>query len=336
MRRVGSQRSRSIVLLLLSAMLFSFPSVAQSQATKKVHRVGYLSAIDASTESTRIEAIRLALREAGYTEGQNLATEYRYADGKLERISTLASELVNAKVDLIIVTGGDPVIRAAKNAASTTPIVMVGGGLDPVGAGFVQSLARPGGNITGLTNLGTELSGKRLELLKAAVPKLARVAILYNAAIPGNVLQLKEIRSTAPALKVSVQALEVRDADAFETAFAVLNKQRPGGLYVPGGPVMNDNGKRITDFALKHRIPSIYSRSEFVDFGGLMSYGADLAYSYRRVAYYVDRILKGVRPGELPVEQPSKFELVINAKTAKQIGLIIPPNLLARADRVIR
>jgi len=336
MRGVRPPRSRSIVLLLVSVMLFLFPALTQSQATKKLYRIGYLSAIDVSTETTRIEAIRLALRQAGYSEGQNLATEYRYADGKLERISELAAELVNAKVDLIIVTGGDPVIRAAKNAASTTPIVMVGGGLDPVGAGFVQSLARPGGNITGLTNLGTELSGKRLELLKAAVPRLARVAVLYNAAIPGNVLQLKEIQSTAPALKLSVQALEVRDGDGFETVFAELNKQRPDGLYVPGGPGMNDNRKRITDFALKHRMPSIYSRSEFVDFGGLMSYGADLTYSYRRVAYYVDRILKGATPGVLPVEQPSKFELVINAKTAKQIGIIIPPNLLARADRVIR
>jgi putative ABC transport system substrate-binding protein len=323
-------------LCLAGALLLVLSPSTQAQQPAKLWRIGYLSAIDAETESARIEAIRLALRQVGYVEGQTVTTEYRYADGKLDRISALAAELVRQKVDLIIVTGGDPVIRAAKNAATATPIVMVGGGLDPVGAGFVQSLARPGGNITGLTNLGTELSGKRLELLQAAVPKLARVAVLYNAAIPGNVLQLKEIQKTAPGLKLSVQALEVRNEDGFATVFAALNKQRPDGLYVPGGPVMNDNGKRITHFALKNRLPSMYSRREFVDAGGLMSYGADLADSYRRVAYYVDRILKGAKPGDLPVEQPTKFELVINLKTAKQIGLTIPPSVLARAERVIR
>jgi putative ABC transport system substrate-binding protein len=334
-RAAGTRRKFQAFGFTVGVFLVGFCVSAQAQPAK-TPRVGYLSAIDAETESTRIEAIRLALRQAGYVEGQTVTTEYRYAHGKLDRISALAAELVRQKVELIIVTGGDPVIRAAKNAASTTPIVMVGGGLDPVGAGFVQSLARPGGNITGLTNLGTELSGKRLELLKAAVPKLARVAVLYNAAIPGNVLQLKEIQRTAPELKLSVQAMEVRNEDGFETAFAALNKQRPDGLYVPGGPVMNDNGKRITGFALKHRMPSIYSRREFVHAGGLMSYGADLADSYRRVAYYVDRILKGTKPGDLPVEQPTKFELVINLKTAKQIGLTIPPNVLARAAKVIK
>jgi putative tryptophan/tyrosine transport system substrate-binding protein len=327
--------SRKIQAFGLTLFLVGFSVSAQAQPAK-TPRIGYLSAIDAETESTRIEAIRLALREAGYVEGQTVTTEYRYADGNLDRISALAAELVRQKVDLIVVTGGDPVIRAAKNAASTTPIVMVGGGLDPVGAGFVQSLARPGGNVTGLTNLSTELSGKRLELLRAAVPSLARVAVLYNAAIPGNVLQLKEIQTTAPGLKLSVQALEVRHEQGFEAAFAVLRKQRPDGLYVPGGPVMNDNGKRITNFALRNRLPSIYSRREFVHAGGLMSYGADLAHSYRRVAYYVDKILKGAKPGDLPIEQPTKFELVINLKTAKQIRLAIPPNVLARADRVIK
>jgi putative ABC transport system substrate-binding protein len=312
------------------------PSVSEAQQPKKVPQIGYLSAIDRATESPRIEAIRLALRELGYIEGRNLATNYRYADGDFPLIAKLAEELVRLKVDLIVTTGGDPVIRAAKNATQTIPIVMVGGGSEPVGAGFVESLARPGGNITGLTNLGTELTGKRLELLKGAVPKIARVAVLYEPTIPGNVIQLKEAQATASALKLIIQAVEVGEGDRFERVFAALNKQLPDGLYVPGGPIMNTYRTRIASFALKNRLPSIYGRREFVDVGGLMAYGTDLAHSYRRVAYYIDRILKGAKPADLPVEQPTKFEFVINLKTAKQIGLTIPPNVLARADRVIR
>jgi putative ABC transport system substrate-binding protein len=308
----------------------------RAQQPKKVPQIGYLSAIDQSTESPRIEAIRLALRELGYIEGQNVATIYRYADGDFPRLAKLADELVRLKVDLIVTTGGDPVIRAAKNATQTIPIVMVGGGSEPVGAGFVESLARPGGNITGLTNLSTELTGKRLELFKGAVPKIARVAVLYEPTIPGNVLQVKEAQDTASALRLMIQAVEVGEANGFERVFAALNKQLPDGLYVPGGPKMNTYRKQITGFALKNRLPSIYSRREFVDAGGLMSYGTDLAHSYRRVAYYVDRILKGTKPADLPVEQPTKFELAINLKTAKQIGLTIPQSLLYRADRVMR
>ena len=307
-----------------------------AQQPKKLPQIGYLSAINKSTESPRIEAIRLALRELGYIEGQNVATNYRYADGDFLLIAKLAEELVRLKVDLIVTTGGDPVIRAAKDATQTIPIVMVGGGSEPVGAGFVESLARPGGNITGLTNLGTELTGKRLELLKETVPKIARIAVLYEPTIRGNVVQVKEAQATAPALRLMIQAVEVGDGDRFERVFAVLNKQLPDGLYVPGGPVMNTYRTRIADFALKKRLPSIYSRREFVDAGGLMSYGTDLAHSYRRVAYYIDRILKGAKPADLPVEQPTKFEFVVNLKTAKQIGLTIPPNVLARADRVIK
>jgi putative ABC transport system substrate-binding protein len=339
MKVVSSQWSvvsKSVFCFALGAMITALCFSAEAQQLVKIPRIGYLSAIDAATESTRIDAIRLALRELGYIEGQNIATEYRYAEGKFDRFPELAAELARLKVDLIVVTGGDPVIRAAKNATNKIPIVMVGGGVDPIGAGFVESLARPGGNITGLTNLGTELAGKRLELLKGAAPKVARVAVLYDPAIPGNVLQLKEVHATAPALKLTVQPLEVRAADGFERVFAALNKQRPDGLYVPGGPVMNNNGKRIARFTLNNRLPSVYSRREFVDAGGLMSYGADLANSYRRVAYYVDRILKRAKPADLPVEQPTKFELVINLKTAKQIGLTIPPDVLARADKVIR
>ena len=207
---------------------------------------------------------------------------------------------------------------------------MTGGGTDPVEEGLIKSLARPGGNVTGVTNLGGELGGKRLELLKEAVPKLARVAVLYDAANPDNVLDVKKVLPVAArALGLSIQPWEVRDTDDFDRVFAALSKQRPDGLYVPGGPLMNTNQKRIVGFALKSRLPSTFSRWEAVDAGGLMSYGADLVDSYRRVAYYVDRILKGAKPADLPVEQPTKFELVINLKTAKQIGLTIPPNVLA-------
>ena len=339
MKVVSSQWSvvsKSVFCAALSAVLLALCSPARAQQPKKVPRIGYLSAIDRATESSRIEAIRLALRELGYIEGQTITTEYRYADGNPIRIGELAEELVRLKVDLIVTTGGDPVIRAAKNATQSIPIVMVGGGSEPIGAGFVESLARPGGNITGLTNLSTELTGKRLELLQEAVPKITRVAVLYESTIPGNVIQMKEARAAAPTLRLAVQAFDVRDAEGFEQVFAALKKQLPGGLYVPGGPVMNTHAKQIVAFASKNRLPSIYSRREFVNAGGLMSYGTDLGHSYRRVAYYVDRILKGAKPADLPVEQPTKFELVINLKSAKQIGLTIPPNVLARADRVIR
>ena len=233
----------------------------------------------------------------------------------------LAAELVRLKVDIIVVAGGDALIRAAKNATKTIPIVMVGPGIDPVKAGLVESLARPGGNVTGITNLTGELGGKRLELLKEAVPKVARVAVLYDPATPATVLEVKEVLPVAArALGLTVRSWEVRAADGFERVFAALNKQRPDGLYVTSGPLMNANQKRIVGFALKSRLPSVYNKREAVDAGGLMSYGADIADSYRRVAYYVDRILKGAKPADLPVEQPTKFELVINLKTAKQIG----------------
>ena len=214
---------------------------------------------------------------------------------------------------------------------------MMGAGADPVEAGLVESLARPGGNVTGITNLSRELGGKRLELLKEAVPKLARVAVLYDPASPASVLEVKEVLPVAArALGLTLQPWEVRAADDFERVFAALNKERPDGLYVLGGPLMHANQKRIVGFALKSRLPSMYNSRESVDAGGLMSYGADLADSYRRVAYYVDRILKGAKPADLPVEQPTKFELVINLKTAKQIGLTIPPEVLARANKLIK
>ena len=328
---------KKITVLTLCAMLLALCVSVSAQQPKKVPRLGYLSAQDPVGESTRSEPFLAALRELGYTEGQNIAIEYRYGEGKRYRVPELAAELVRLKVDIIVVAGGTAHVEAARNATKTIPIVMTGAGLDPVESGLVESLARPGGNVTGITNLNPELGGKRLELLKEAVPKLARVAYVYEPDNPASVLDVKEfLPGAARALRLTLQPWEVRAADGFEKVFAALDKKRPDGLYMLGGPLINANQKRIVSLALKSRLPSMYVRREFVDAGGLMSYGADNADSYRRVAYYVDRILKGAKPADLPVEQPTKFELVINLKTAKQIGLTIPPELLARANRLIK
>jgi putative ABC transport system substrate-binding protein len=318
------------------SMLLALPFPARAQQPKKVSRIGYLVSGDAAPESTRAEAIRLALRERGYIEGQNIATEYRYAEGKNDRNPELAAELVRLKVDIILVTGGEAGIRAAKNATKSIPIVMMGSSVDPVEAGFVESLAHPGGNVTGLTNLTGELGGKRLELLKEVVPKGTRVAVLYEPANRNHELELKEVQTAARALKLTIRPWEVRDANGFEKVFAALNKQRPDGLYVLGGALMRTNEKRIVGFALKSRLPSVYTNRESVDYGGLMSYNADRAESYRRVAYFVDRILKGAKPADLPVERPMRFEFVINLKTAKQIGLTMPQWTLMKATKVIQ
>ncbi len=327
---------KQITVLALSAAIFSLYLPADAQQPKKVPRIGFLGLSDSASQST--EAIRLALRQLGYIEGQNIAFEYRDAMRKRDRdrASELLAELVRLKVDIIVVPGTGQA-RAAKNATKTIPIVMTGLGADPVEEGLIESLARPGGNVTGVTNLGRELGGKRLELLKEAVPKVARVAVLYEP-VAGSVREVKELLpAAARALGLTIQPCEVRAADDFERVFAAISKWRPDALYVPAaGPVMTANQKRIVDFALKSRLPSMYSLRLFVDAGGLMHYGADLADSYRRVAYYVDKILKGAKPADLPVEQPTKFELMINLKTAKQIGLTIPPNVLARADRMIK
>jgi putative ABC transport system substrate-binding protein len=244
---------------------------------------------------------------------------------------------VRLKVDIIVVAGGNRINLAAKNATKTIPIVMVGAAIDPVEAGLVESLAHPGGNVTGITNLTRELGGKRLELLKEAVPKLARLAVLYEPTAPGQGLDVKEVLSVAArALRLTLQTWEVRDAEGLDKVFAAMGKQRPDGLFVSSSRLMSDNQKRIVGFALKSRLPSTYGTREAVDAGGLMYYGADVRDSYRRVAYYVDKILKGAKPADLPVEQPTKFELVINLKTAKQIGVTIPQRVLGRADKVIR
>jgi putative tryptophan/tyrosine transport system substrate-binding protein len=330
-----SRRMLDLYCLLITVLLIT--GFAQAQQPKKVPRIGYLSNNNPALEFSRAEAIRLALRELGYVEGQNIAIEYRYMEGQRDRVSELAAELVRLQVDIIVVTGGTGPTRAAKNATQTIPIVMTGLGADPVEAGLVESLARPGGNVTGITNLGRELGGKRLELLKEAVPKVARVAVLYES-VAGSVREVKEVLPVAArALGLTIQPWEVRAADDFERVFDAITKWRPDGLNVPAaGPVMLSKQTRIIGFALKGRLPSMYSLRVFADAGGLMYYGADLAESYRRVATYVDKILKGAKPADLPVEQPKKFELVINLKTANQIGVTIPQRVLGRADKVIK
>jgi putative tryptophan/tyrosine transport system substrate-binding protein len=327
----------TIIGLALGAMLFALCSVADAQQPK-VFRIGYLSAVDPATDSPRREGVWLALRELGHIEGQNVAFEYRYGEGKGERQPELAAELVRLKVDIILVAGGTQPTRAAKNATKTIPIVMTGLGLDPVRAGLVESLARPGGNVTGLTTLNSELGGKRLELLREAVPKLVRVAVLNDPTTVGATREVKEdLPIAARALGLTLRTWEVRATEEFDKVFAAINKDRPDGLYVLlAGGRLRPHAKRFANFALKSRLPSMYYNREAVDAGGLMYYGTDLSESFRRVAYYVDRILKGTKPGDLPVEQPTKFEFVINFKTAKQIGLTIPPDVLTRATKIIR
>ena len=263
-----------LTLWLVAIFLVGAVEIAEAQQPKKVPTIGYLSASDAARESSRAEAIRRALRELGYIEGQNIAFQYRYAEGKRDRFPELAADLVRLKVDIIVVVGGNRIIPAAKNATKTIPIVMTGAGLDPVEAGFVESLARPGGNVTGLTNLGMELGGKRLELLKEAVPKVTRVAVLYDRANPSSVLAVKEVLPVAErALGLTIRSWDVRDAGGFERVFTALNKDRPDGLYVLGGELLIANEKRTIGFALKSRLPSVYGNREAVEAGGLMSYG---------------------------------------------------------------
>jgi ABC-type uncharacterized transport system substrate-binding protein len=323
-------------LFLIIAMVVQGATAAQQP--KKITRIGYLVAADPATDSARSEAVRVALRELGYVEGQNVVSHYRYAAGKRDRYPELVSELLRLNVDIIVVAGADYALQAAKNATKTIPIIMMGAGLDPVRAGLIESLAHPGGNITGITSLAGELVGKRLEVLTETAPKVNRVAVLYDATVPDSVRDVKDVLPVAiHALRLTGKQWEVRASGDFDKAFPAIIKWHSNGIYVPRrSPLMRANENRIVSFALKNRLPSVYANRQSVDAGGLMSYAADLADSYRRVAYYVDKIIKGARPGDLPIEQPTKFELAINLKTSKQIGLIVPPNVLARADRVIR
>jgi putative ABC transport system substrate-binding protein len=325
-----------IIAPVLCALLVALYVQAQAQQTR-VARIGFLTGVDHTTGSARFEEFRRALRQLGYIEGKNITIEYRNSEGKGDRNPELAAELVRLKVDVIVVAAGLPVLQVVKSATVTIPIVMAGRGIDPVVAGLVKSLARPGGNVTGVTNLSRELGGKRLELLKQAVPKMARVAVLYESGNAGSLRELKEILpGAANALGLNLRFWEVRGGSGFETVFAALKNERPDGVYITTSPLMTVNLARTVSFAFDSRLPSIGSSVAYVEAGGLMSYDGDFADGYRRVATYVDRILKGAKPADLPIEQPTKFELVINLKTAKQIGLTIPPNVLARADRVIR
>ena len=335
---IGKNNPLAFMLCALSflcALLLALYLPAQAQQPKKVSRIGYLTGVSPSTNSTRHEAFRQGLRGLGYVEGKNIVIEWRSAEGKFDRLPALAAELVRLKVD-IIVTGGGATTRAVKEATTAIPIVMAQEG-DPVGNGFVASLARPGGNITGLSSLAPELSGKRVELLKEIIPKLSRVAVLGNSAQPGNAQALKEMELAAKAFGVQLQYLDVLGPKDIGTAFRGAGKGRADAvLILLAGLVATSERPQITDLAVKSRLPAIYDRPEAMEYGGLMSYGVSTADLDRRAATYVDKILKGAKPADLPVEQPTKFEFIINLKAAKQIGLTIPPNVLARADRVIR
>jgi len=309
-------------------------SAAQAQQASKIPRIGYLNATSASTSPARVEAFRQGLRELGYVEGKNIVIEFRHAEGKLDRLPSLAAELVRLKVD-IIVSGGPATTRPAKEATSTIPIVMAQDN-DPVATGIVASLARPGGNITGLSTLAPEISGKQLELLKEIVPKLSRVAVLGTSTIPSQVQTLREVDLAAAALKVNIQQLDVLDPNGIETAFQTATKGRADALLVLQSAVMNPQREKVAALARKNRLPAIYFQNQYMEVGGLMYYGPNTSDLFRRAATYVDKILKGRTPADLPVEQPIKFEFIVNLKAAKEIGLTIPPNVLVRADKVIR
>ena len=320
--------------IVAGAVLFALCFSVQAQQPGKIARVGFLLPYSPAPDA-RVEAFRQGLRELGYVEGQNVTIEYRWADGKFEQLPELAADLVRLKVD-VIVTAVTQASLAARQATGAIPIVMVGVS-DPVGSGLVASLARPGANITGTSSMTAEVVGKQLELLKETVPRISQVAALWNPANPVfQAIQRKETEVAARALGVQLRILEARGPGDIERAFGAMTSARARALLVLGDPVFNSHRKRIADLALNGRLPAVSGTREFVDAGGLMAYGPSFTEMHRRAAYYVDRILKGTKPADLPVEQPTKFELVVNLKTAKQIGMAIPPNVLARANQVIR
>jgi len=325
---------KRIFRLALGVLLLAFSFPARAQQSEKILRIGYLGNSSPALERDFVDAFRQGLRDLGYAEGHNILIEYRWAEGRYDRLPEFAAELVRLKVDVLL-TAGTPGALAAKQATQTIPIVMAVSG-DAVGTGLVQSLARPGGNITGLTRMTRDLDGKRLELLKEIVPSLSRVATLLNPANPISARGWTEAQPAAKALRLKLESVEVKAADEFEAAFAAIARKRPGGLFIIADQFLLAHRTQIVDFAARQSLPAIYLYSEFVDAGGLMSYAANDPAMFRRAATYVDKILKGAKPADLPVEQPKKFELIINLKAAKQIGLTIPPNVLARADRVIK
>jgi ABC-type uncharacterized transport system substrate-binding protein len=320
--------------ILFAVMLLAVAVTAQAQQAKKMPRIGVLAGGSPSTMSPLYEGFRRGLRELGYVEGQNIVLEFRSSEAKPERLPDLAAELVRLKVD-VIVTSSTPAIHAVKQATRTIPIVMAFSG-DPVGTGIVASLAKPGGNITGLSDIGPEISGKQLELLKEAFPTISRVAFFLNPSNQGNSLRLKVVEEMAGELKMQIQALEMRSANDLEKAFSAISKGEPQALMTVRDPAIYTNLARILEFAVEKRLPTMHMDSVPVEAGGLMSYGPNVPDLFRRAAGYVDKILKGQNPADLPVQRPTKFELIINLKTAKQIGLTIPPNVLVRADRVIK
>ena len=326
--------TKKIFRVFLCTLFFAFSKSADAQQPARIPTLGFLGATSPSANTSRIEAFRQGLRELGYVEGKNVVIEYRWADGKTAQLSALAAELVRLKVD-IIVTAGPAATRFAKDATSTIPIVMAFDN-DPVGSGFVASLARPGGNITGLSALFPELSGKRLELLTEVDPTLSRMAVFGTSTQPGTTQALKESELAAKAFKVQMQYVDVGDIKDIETAFRVARKNDAQAILVLSSPVLFSQRTQLAKLAVRNRVPVIFPQSEYVEDGGLMSYAPNYPDLFRRAATYVDKILKGRTPADLPVEQPIKFEFIINLKAAKQIGLTIPPNVLVRADKVIK
>jgi putative ABC transport system substrate-binding protein len=331
---IGSSKSGKVFCPALCALLVALSFPVEAQQGKKVPLIGYLSGSSFSTAKLNVDAFRQGLRELGYAEGKNILIEYRWAEAKFDRLPALAAELVSLKPDAIVTTGTQATL-AMKQVTGTIPIV-VGGAGDLVGTGLVASLARPGGNVTGSTNIDPDLSAKRLELLKETIPKLSRVAILYYGGPGGDEDELQETQATAKNSKVHVQPYRVQDPSDFERAYAAMTKERADALIIFHGNFTSFHRRRLVDLAAKNRLPTMCGHPAWSEDGGLISYGHDRHHQYRRAAYFVDKILKGAKPADLPVEQPMKFELVINLKTAKQIGLTVPPNVLARADKVIR
>jgi putative ABC transport system substrate-binding protein len=328
----GTSDMNRNLLGLLTVVVLASVHFAEAQQPGKMPRIGILIAASTSFYSARVEALRQRLRELGYVEGKNIVIEYRYAEGKLERLPDLAAELVRLKVN-VIVTAPTQAALAAQKASATIPIVFTDIASDPAAIGLVSSLARPGGNITGLNVMASDLDGKRLELLKEAFPKVARVAFLWGSR--GN-LNVTELEAAAKALGLKLQSLPVRSLDDFERAFARAKRDGAQALITTPNPLINTQQRQVLDFAAKNRLPAMYQTPEWVEAGGLMSYAPNFTDLWRRAADYVDKILKGVKPGDIPVEQPRAFEFLVNLKTAKQIGLTIPPNVLARADKVIK
>ena len=327
----GNRKKAQAFGFALVAMFLSLSTLAQAQ---KIPRIAYLTALSTATDASRIEALRQGLRDLGYVEGKNIIVEIRSTGGSSDGLAALAAELVRNKVD-IIVSGGPTATRPAKEATSTIPIVMAQDS-DPVSNGFVASLARPGGNITGLSTHYPEISAKQVELLKEMLPRLAHLAVLGASTNPGNAQSLRQTELAGAGLGVQIQYFDAQSPKDIESAFRVANKEHRDAVLVLNGPIFNSHRKSLIETAAKNRLPTMYNSTVFVENGGLMTYGVERSDLYRRAATYVDKILKGAKPADLPVEQPTKFELVINLNAAKQIGLVIPPNVLARADRVIR